>query len=104
MVDTLLQNVISQVEINGSLTKPISLQRLIREGFPLSLMLFVIASKAIYYLVRDNLFSPKVKGITLLDGSELIKKHFVDDTNLFMRLEEENISRLMQNLKIFHKA
>ncbi|XP_057871784.2 secreted RxLR effector protein 78-like [Cryptomeria japonica] len=85
-VKILLKEESAQVEINGSLTQNIKLDRSIRQGCPLAPALFVIPFDALYYILRDYTISPKVGGVKLPDGSELINTQFADDTALFIKL------------------
>lgn len=71
-VKVLLQDASAQIEVNGSLSHNFQLSRSIRQGCPLAPVLFVIASDALYYLLRDNSLSPYVKGIKLPDNSNLL--------------------------------
>ncbi|XP_057834805.2 secreted RxLR effector protein 78-like [Cryptomeria japonica] len=79
----LLKDASAQVEVNGSLTQNISLGKSIRQGCPLAPALFVIAADALFYILRDSTISPKVQGILLPNGEELINAQFSDDTTLF---------------------
>jgi hypothetical protein len=51
VVQTFLQDAYAQIEINGSLSDPFPLGRSIRQGCPLAPTLFVIAAKALYYIL-----------------------------------------------------
>ncbi|XP_059075279.1 uncharacterized protein LOC131875229 [Cryptomeria japonica] len=100
-VRVLLQDGSAQIDVNGSLSPPISLSCSIRQGCPLALALFVIASDALYYLLRDSSLSPKVNGVRLPDDNELINIQFADDTALFVELTKTNIDHLNQKLHLF---
>ncbi|XP_057859437.2 secreted RxLR effector protein 78-like [Cryptomeria japonica] len=93
-VKILLKDASAQVEINGSLSQIIKLSRSIRQGFPLAPALFVIALDALYYILRDYTISPKVEGVKLSNGSELINSQFADDTVLFIELTKQNLEAL----------
>lgn len=92
------------MEINGTLTNSVLLGRSIRQGFPLALALFVIATEVLYFLLRDNMVSPKVRGLILPNDNELINIHFYDDTTIFINLKEENFNNLVKKLNIFSVA
>lgn len=53
-VQVLLKDASAQMEINGSLTQAFKLGKSIRQGCPLAPALFVIASNALFYLLRDD--------------------------------------------------
>ena len=100
-IQVFLKDSSSRIEINGFLSNPIPLSRSIRQGCPLAPSLFVIASDALYYILRDNTISPKVNGISLPDNSELLKIQFADDTFLFLELSCSNIQHLNLKLDLF---
>lgn len=103
-VQILLKDASALVEVNGSLSQPIPLSRSIRQGCPLAPALFVIASDALFYLLRDDTLSPKIHGIKMSDDSELLNIQFVDDTALFLELSRHNIDSLNQKLATFGRA
>ncbi|XP_059074808.1 secreted RxLR effector protein 78-like [Cryptomeria japonica] len=98
-VKILLKDASAQVDINGSLTQVIKLSRSIRQGCPLAPTLFVIVSDVMYYILRDHTISPKIGGVILPDGSELINTQFVDDTTLFVELTKQNMEALECKIK-----
>lgn len=104
MVDTLLEDALAQIDVNGMLFEKFHLERSIRQGCPLAPSLFVIASDALFYLLRDNTFSPIIKGINLLDNNELVNVQFADETAIFLGLDEDNIESLMKKLDLFYQG
>ena len=100
-IQVLLKDSSARIEINGFLSNPIPLSRSIRQGCPLAPALFVIASDALYYILRDDTISPKVNGISLPDNSELLNIQFADDTSLFLELSCLNIQLLNLKLELF---
>ena len=85
-IQVLLKDASTLIEVNGNLSHPIPLSQSIRQGCPLALTLFVIASDALFYLLRDITLSPKVHGITFHDDSEFLNIQFADDTSFFLEL------------------
>ena len=71
------------------------------QGCPLAPMLFVIALEALYYILRDNSLSSKVRGIYLPNNEELINCQFADDTALFFELSENNFKNMQVKLNLF---
>lgn len=104
LIQVLLKDASTQLDINGSITEAFNLGRSIRQGCPLAPSLFVIAADAIFYLLRDSSLSLKVKGINLPNNTDLLNIQFVDDTTLFLELEESNVESLISKLKIFGEA
>ena len=100
-VQVLLSDAYAQVEVNNVLLAPFSIGRSIRQGCPLAPSLFVIASEALYYILRDYSLSPNVRGVYLPNDEELINCQFVDDTALFFELLESNFKALQDKLNFF---
>lgn len=101
MVDTLLEDVVAQFDVNRSHIEVFELERSIRQGFPLAPDLFVIAFDALHHLLREHSQSPRVRGIKLPDQNYLITIQFSDDTKIFIELEENNMEDLMGKLNTF---
>ncbi|XP_059067729.1 secreted RxLR effector protein 78-like [Cryptomeria japonica] len=57
----LLVDAHAQIEVNGVTSQPFKLGRSIRQGCHLAPALFVIAYDVLFYLLRENSLSPKVK-------------------------------------------
>lgn len=94
MVKVLFQDASALIEINGSLSSTISLSRSIRQGCPLAPALFIIASEALGFLLKDNSLSPCIRSIMLPDDSQLLNLQFTDDTSLFLELSKTNFENL----------
>ncbi|XP_059074592.1 uncharacterized protein LOC131064526 [Cryptomeria japonica] len=103
-VQTLLKDASAQIEINGVLSPSFSLSRSIRQGCPLAPALFVIASEALFYILRDSSLSPEVRGLYLPNNDELINCQFANDTALFFELSEVNFRVLQGKLDLFYSA
>ena len=101
-----LSNLISKINLNRYLSNSIPVKRGIRQGCPLSMLLFIIAIEP---LTRKILASANFKGISL--GKTTLKvSHFADDLTLFIThpssfstlLEILNQFSLFSGLKINH--
>lgn len=101
-VNILLKDALAQIDVNGSLSASFPLSRSIRQGCPLAPALFVIAFEALFYILRDNSFSPVVKGITLPNNEELLNCQFADDTAIFFDARPDNFEALTSKLNLFY--
>lgn len=101
VVQTFLNDACAQIEINGSISNPFPLSRSIRQGCPFAPTLFVIVAEALFYILRDNTLSPKVRGLHLPNNDELINSHFSNDTAIFFELSENNLKNLQVKLDLF---
>ncbi|XP_025678312.1 uncharacterized protein [Arachis hypogaea] len=90
------------VLINGSPSKPVKMQRGLRQGDPLSPFLFVLVVDVLHRMVgevvRNGRISPLVVG---RDRVELSHLQFADDTILFCPLEEETMKNYKWLLRWF---
>jgi len=72
----------TQVAINGVLSEPYCVTRGVRQGDPLSCLLFDLAIEPLACLIRNN---PNIRGIDIPCLIEkLVIKLFADDTNLYL--------------------
>ncbi|XP_059076776.1 uncharacterized protein LOC131876029 [Cryptomeria japonica] len=101
IVNMFLKDAHAQIDVNGSLST-FPLGRSIRQGCPLAPALFVIASEALFYILRDNTLSPAIKGV-ILPNKEIINCQFVDDTSLFHETSEDNFIAMINKLNFFCK-
>jgi len=53
-IKVLYNNIQSKIDINGLLTDPINIQRGVRQGCPISMLLFVISLEPMLNVVRKN--------------------------------------------------
>ena len=69
--------------INGILTETFSVQRGIRQGCPLSMLLYVIFQEALYLAFKNN---NVIKCIDFPNEEKLVVLGCADDTNLFPKM------------------
>jgi len=76
-VQTLYTSATSRITLNVNLTDPVRLCRSVRQGCPLSSLLFTLAVEPLAYLINGD---PDIRG-TLSSGERQIKLlQFADDT------------------------
>ena len=69
------------MKINGFLSDPFTLMRGVRQGYPLSMLLYIIAAEVLAYFI---IAGTRVKGIHI-DNQEIKIVIFADDTTIFLR-------------------
>ena len=74
-IKTLYSNASTRVKVNGFLTNNIPLRRGIRQGCPLSALLYVIAIEVLALQLRAN---PNLVGFEI-EGEKIISLHYADD-------------------------
>ena len=88
----------SSVKINGYLTEPLSIRRGIRQGCPLSAMLYVLTAEPMRNAIVNN---ADIRGICLEEkqNTEALIFQHADDTTIFV----ENAESVKQVFKIFQE-
>ena len=71
----------SKVKANNSLSDPINLNSGVRQGDPLSPMLFVIGIEPLIRAISDD---PQINGFTLPDSSKVKISGYADDLAMFI--------------------
>ena len=95
-IKTFYNNTSSCVINNGFATSFFQLKRSVRQGDPLSPLLFIIALEILAINIRNNI---QINGITV-DGNELKLVIFADDMTSFVG-DKPSFFVLMDNVKLF---
>ena len=89
------KDAVSHIMMNGGVTRPIPLQKSLRQGCPLSPLLFAIVSHPIliklYTMARDR----QLRGLMLPSGSPYIAQALADDFIMFLGASHDNIVKVM---------
>ena len=72
-----------EILVNGTPTCFFTATRGIRQGYPLSPLLFILVIEAISLLIKDAKAKGKIRGINISDTLYLTHLLFVDDVTLF---------------------
>ena len=83
-IETILTDMKSQVKANGYLTEEINVTRGIRQGCPISALLYVLIAEVLGAAIRKN---EKIQGIKILN-SELKILQYANDTEIFATTDE----------------
>ena len=97
-IKLLYKDIFSKIEINGALTKKIKIKRGIRQGCPLSMLLFIICTDVLTHKIIKN---EKIKGITFQKINIKIAQYADDTTFVLKKIEEIKI--ILNELKLFEK-
>ena len=85
-VKTLYKDIKSKININGIITDYFNIGRGVRQGCPLSMLLFVIGIEILLIKIRNN---NKLKGFKLTDGNILKIMAYADDVNFWINNTNE---------------
>lgn len=104
MVHTLFSNTSAFVSMNSTMTNHIPPYCSIRQGCPLAPHLYVLVVDALGYSLESARIQERIQGISLLDESEMMNNHFVDDSLLSLPLDQNSMDATRSCLDIFCSA
>ena len=90
----------SCIQINGNLRYQFHIGKGIRQGCPLSMMIYVIFKEALYQYIKS---CNTIKGIPLPNNNTLKISGYADDTNLFT-MDQESILNIFSIIRKFESA
>ena len=81
LIKTLYSKAKTSIMVNGVIPSPIKVERGVRQGDPMSCLLYNLAIEPLAVALRA---SKKLKGIKVKDHPKLIAKLFADDTLVYL--------------------
>ena len=100
LIEMLYCNIESAVIVNNHIGRFFNVTRSVRQGCPLSMILFVIYQETFYAAIREN---PKIEPLILPDHSLIKLIGYADDTNLIVK-SEESLLEIERVINDFEKA
>ena len=94
-----MRDITSQVKVNGFLTNEILITRGVRQGDPLSALLYIIVAEVLGNLIRTN---KDIKGFTIKEIEQKILQ-YADDTQIVVT-NDESIAEVFRQLKEYELA
>ena len=85
-IKMLYTNITGRLKINNVLGNSFSVQRGVRQGCPLSMILFIIYQEALYRLIKK---SPRIQPLYLPNNREIKLTGYADDSNVFITKETD---------------
>ena len=80
-VKIMYTDIYSNIEINGTTTQDIKISRSVRQGCPLSMLLFILTAEGLAEKIRAN---PEIKGYNITPNIEKKIAAYADDTTLIL--------------------
>lgn len=99
-ISLLYSNAESCVKVNGVLTDPFPLERSVRQGCPMSALLYSISVEPLAIMVRAD---KKIRGIQIPHSGVSVIHQYADDTT-FTTKDVGSIKRIMRHIDVFGKA
>lgn len=90
----------SCVKINGIVTDTFRLERSVRQGCPMSALLYSLSAEPLAQLLRQN---KKIRGIELPGGKESLLYQYADDTTVTVK-DRESIVGVLDSLALYGRA
>ena len=99
-IKLLYNNAYSCVKCNGFITDKIQIQRSVRQGCPLSSLLYSLVAEPLALLINQD---RQIKGIISPAGAESKILQYADDTNITIK-DENSIDRVLTHIAEYSKA
>ena len=97
-IKTMYTDVSCQISNNGYLSRKVTLKRGVRQGCPLSPLLYCIVAETLGNLIRQNL---KIDGLRLPGSRKEVKiSQYADDTTLFLR-NNFSVEEAIATIKVY---
>ena len=85
-IKMLYSNITSRLKINNNLGKSFQVLKGVRQGCPLSMILFIIYQEALYRMIKKT---PRIKPLYLPNDQKLKMLGYADDSNVFISREAD---------------
>ena len=89
------QDVVSRVMLNGGVTLDIAFAISIRQGFPLSPLLFVIVTHTLLVMLSRLAINGDIVCLHLPSRGQLVAQVLADDSFMFLQASQENLEKGM---------
>lgn len=99
-INTLYMGITSKICTNGYISEPFHLERGVRQGCPLSPMLYTLTTEALLCAIRK---SPNISGFRGPSDTEIKVKGYADDTAVYVR-DIESVQNTIDLIKKFGLA
>lgn len=96
----LYKNAKSRIKCNGALTKEIALERSVRQGCPLSSLLYSLVAEPLALLVKKD---KGIQGFNRTEGEQVKIFQYADDINIMVK-DERSIEKVITHLKTYELA
>lgn len=99
----LVTNAKAKVHVNGIFTRSFPLERGVRQGDPMSPLLFAISSQPLMSILEAKIISGNMTGLTIQGNKSLLYQLIVDDVGLFLNNLLEEFENAREAIQVFEK-
>ena len=97
-ISTFYTNIEASIKSNNWISEPFPVSRGIRQGCPVSALLFIVAAEIMATAIRQN---QNIKGIKLPDNNTELKiSQLADDTSIFIS-DKESVNKVLEEVEMF---
>ncbi|KAL2620721.1 hypothetical protein R1flu_000926 [Riccia fluitans] len=93
----------AKVHLNGRFTNSFKLERGVRQGCPISPLLFVLSTQPLMRLLREGERRGDLVGVNIPRGRTLLHRLFADDIGVAIKADESNFRNLCQIVENFER-
>ncbi|KAL3681018.1 hypothetical protein R1sor_023974 [Riccia sorocarpa] len=103
LVKCLVANGTAKVHINGLYTDQFQLERGVRQGCPISPLLFAISTQPLMRMLREKERKGELQGVSIPGGKSLLHRLFADDSGVSIAATEENFQSMKGIIEGFER-
>jgi hypothetical protein len=104
LVQSLLTNATSWVFLSGMFTAEISLQRGVRQGCPLSPLIYAVSTQPLMDLFDTKIAAGRLWGLQILANFHICYRFFADDLGIFIPASEQAFQAIQGALQQYELA
>lgn len=104
LVQGLLAQATSKVHINGRFTEPIPITRGVRQGCPLSPLLFALTTQPLMSYLEAKLATGDLRGVQVMEYLKICHKLFANDMGIFISTTQDSFNKLQEILCTYEWA
>lgn len=104
LIQGLIAAAVSKLHINGMYSDDIPLERGVRQGCPISPLLFAIATQPLMAYLSSMIETGELNGIQIQDGLTICFRLFADDMGMFIPATEEAFNRARSCIAVYEAA
>lgn len=104
LVKGLLSRAVSKVHINGRFTEEIPVTQGVRQGYPLSPLIFALSTQPLMDYLQHQLTTREIEGVKILEDLTICHRLFVDDVGIFIPANEHSFKKLQEAPRVYELA